>query len=76
MSQIRDHGEKFVRPMHPHFSRPCTLISDWIAWSYKKLQLACAQRLSIQFEQSRYAHTHTLDSNRENHRKSKEIKIT
>ena len=24
MSQICDHGEKFVQPMHPHFSRPCT----------------------------------------------------
>ena len=25
MSQICDHGENFVQPMHPHFSRPCTV---------------------------------------------------
>ena len=57
MSQIRDHGGKFVQPMHPHFSRPCTChiglydltchIGLYGQWPYKKLQLACAQRLYI-----------------------------
>ena len=56
MSQIRDHGEKFVQPCsaglhgHPTATRTKTI---------------------IQFEQSRYTDTHTLDLNRENHRKRK-----
>ena len=37
MSQIHDHREKFVQPLHPHFSRLCTLISNWVAWPHKKI---------------------------------------
>ena len=41
MSQIRDHGEKFVRPMHPHFSRPCTRVRTGYGileklWNFEK----------------------------------------
>ena len=61
--------------MHPHFSRPCTLISHWIAWPYKKLRLAYTQRLYSLKKEDTNTHTHTLDLKRENHRKSKKIKI-
>ena len=43
-SHIREHGEKFVQPMHPHFSRLCTYHIG-LHGHTKKLQLACAHRL-------------------------------
>ena len=68
MSQIRDHGEKFVQPCSPFATslyRPCTVVSRWVAWASN-----CHAHY-IQFKQSRYTdtHTHTLDLNRENHGK-------
>ena len=44
MSHIREHGEKFVQPMHPHFSRLFTYHIG-LRGHTKKLQLACAHRL-------------------------------
>ena len=41
----------------------------------QKITTSMRTKIKIQFEHSRLAHTHTLDLKRENHRKSKEIKI-
>ena len=44
VSHICEHGEKYVQPMHPHFSRLCTYHIG-LHGHTKKLQLACAHRL-------------------------------
>ena len=50
-------------PLHPHFYRPCTLISRWVAW---------ASNCHVHKD---YNIVRTLDLNRESHRKRKEIKM-